>query len=400
MVIQRFRPAFSGQGVQVEELCRALARRGVGSTILAAAPAGDPDSHEHLDGYDVVRLASSRVGDRERRHGWTLRFARRAMARLWRHAASTDLYHVHGLTDALYAAWLVGRARRRPLLMEMTLLGDDDPEAVRDSPLRGARLRYAMYRRCDGYVAMSGAFLPGYRRCGMAEDRLRLIPQGVDTDRFRPLSATDRAAARAQLGIPAGAEILVFVGSLVHRKGIDTLLRAWAGIAAERANSHLLLVGPDSFSDPQSNDDLQSALGALTPAAMARLHRRGRQNDVVAFMQAADVFVFPSRREGFGSVIVEAMACGVPAIVARLPGITDLIFDSDDRADRHGGVIVEQSDAAALQEAVVQLLGDAPRRARLGAAARARAVARFGFETIIDEYLEWYAYLRRADRRP
>lgn len=396
MVIQRFRPAFSGQGVQVEELCRALARRGVNSTILAASPTGDPDSTEALDGYDVVRLAASPAGARERRHGWTVRFARRSLSYLWRHASRTDVLHVHGLTDALYSSLLVGRLRRRPVLMEMTLLGDDDPEAVRDSTLRLSRLRYALYRRCDGYVAMSGAFVPAYRRCGMPEDRLRLIPQGVDVERFRPATPAERAAARASLGLDPEARVLAFAGSLVRRKGIDVLLRAWESIAAATPEAHLLLVGPDAFADAAANDYLRQQLDALSPAAAARLHRLGRCDDVAVPLRAADVFAFPSRREGFGSVLIEAMASGLPAVAARLPGITDLVFGGDPHAaERHGGVILEQEDATGLATQVSRLFLDHDRRSRLGEAARRRAVERFRFDVIVAEYLEWYEHLVR-----
>ena len=79
-------------------------------------------------------------------------------------------------------------------------------------------------------------------------------------------------------------------------------------------------------------------------------------------MQAADVFVFPSRREGFGTVMVEAMACGLPCVVTELPGITDFIFG----ASGERGVIVQQEDDRALAAAVVSVLADPARSARIG----------------------------------
>ena len=115
------------------------------------------------------------------------------------------------------------------------------------------------------------------------------------------------------------------------------------------------------------------------------------RDDAERFLQAADVFLFPSRREGFGTAIIEAMACGLPCVVAELPGITDFIFPKP--PDGAGGVVVPQEDPAALADAALALLA-VPERARaLGAAARARAAERFGIDAVAEQYLSLYAAL-------
>ncbi|MGH7820533.1 MAG: glycosyltransferase family 4 protein, partial [Candidatus Binatia bacterium] len=232
MVVQRFRPDFSGQGVQVEELSKALAARGVETTILAAArhPAVVAEAHR---GYrierlrcDVPGLPRSRLVD----HLWSPVFAARAFLRLLRLREGVDLVHVHALTDALYGARLFGRLRRVPVIFEMTLLGEDDPLSVRASRNLFPAIRYALYRRCDGYVAISPAIARRYEEAGLPVERLRIVPQGVDLRRFSP--PPDRSAIRARLGLPADAPLAVFVGSLIERKGIDLLLAAFARIHA------------------------------------------------------------------------------------------------------------------------------------------------------------------------
>lgn len=391
MVIQRFRPYFSGQGVQLEELSRALARRGVEVTVLTAIRGADAPLFEAGDGYGVRRLRCDRVGGAA--VGGRLRsptFALRAAIDLWSRRREIDLVHVHGVNDALYTAWAFGRALGVPVLLELTLTGADDPAAVRGARSRLAALRTAIYRRLDGYAAISPQLAEAARAGGVPPERLRTIPQGVDLERHRP--SADRAALRRALGFAENGPLLVFLGSLVERKGIDVLLAAFARIHAREPAARLVLVGRDRFADdPAAEAFVRRALGALPATASASVARVGVRDDAERFLQAADLFLFPSRREGFGTAIVEAMACGLPCVVAELPGITDFIFSTP--AGGAEGIVVPQEDPAALANAALDLL-TAPERSRaLGGAARARVAERFGIDAVAEQYLSLYAAL-------
>jgi len=388
MVIQRLRPYFSGQGVQVEELCRELARRD-SEVVIVTAVRGQHQAIEEVDGYRVRRIRSDIPGIRAtatRTRFWAPVFALRNFSYLWRQRRSIDLVHVHTIHDALYTSWAFCRLTRRPILFEMTLLGTDDPVAVRRSRNFLHRLRYAIYRRCDGYVAISSALAESYRSEGMPADHLRIIPQGVDTRRFYP-DGSD-GTVRDALGIPADAPVLVFVGSLIERKGIDVLLAAWREIHRSYPQAHLLLVGKGEFPDDETASRfLAEELATLEPGAAQNLHRVGVVENVETYLQAADVFLFPSRREGFGTVMVEAMACGVPCVVAEMRGITDSIF----AASAEAGVVVPQDDPTALAAATEQLLADPKRAREIGLAGRRRAVQAFSIESVADAYVDFYS---------
>lgn len=399
MVIQRFRPYFSGQGVQVEALCGALARAGVESTIVTArrVAGGPPEGataagYERHDGYEVARLRCDVPGlpfTGRRTRWWTPVFGVRTERWLARHTGAIDLVHVHGLTDGLYGAWRFARRAGAPIVLEMTLLGTDDPVAFAANPNTFQAWRERIYRGCDGYVAMSEALARRYRESGLDPERLTVIPQGVDTRRFAPAAASERAALRARLGLAGAGDgpVCVFVGSLIERKGIDVLLAAWARIAAAQPAARLLVVGKDSFGDdPAAAAFLERALGSLTADARARVLRAGLRDDVAPYLRAADLFLFPSRREGFGTVMIEAMACGLACVVAELPGITDTIFAADGRQ----GLVIAQDAAEALAARTLELLAAPARRAAIGAAARERAVAGFDIDTIAARYVAWY----------
>lgn len=392
MVIQRFRPAFSGQGIQVEELCRALARRGVRSTILTAAAPGAGDEVEECPGYEVRRYQVGPLDARSRSGPWMQHLAWRIGRGLWSMRDTVDVVHVHALTDSLYTSWLVARATGTPIGFEMTLLGTDDPLSVRDSATRFRRARFALYRRCDGYVAMSRAFLNSYAAAGLPPERLEVIPQGVDTRRFSPAREGERAAVRAELGIPASASVVLFAGSLIRRKGLDLLVRAWSGIAASRPDAWLLMVGPDVFADPAAERFVQETLAGIPGELQQRVVRTGTRADLERVMRAADLLAFPTRREGFGTVMLEAMATAIPCVVCRLAGITDLVFGADEPA-AHGGVIVDQEDAAGLEQAMAALVDDPEEARRIGARGRQRARAEFDFDQIAERYIAWYRSL-------
>ncbi len=391
MVIQRFRPYFSGQGVQLEELSRALARRGVEVTVVTAMRDGDAPRAEATDGYRVRRLRCDLLGNAAVvRRLWSPTFAVRAAIDLHSRRREIDLVHVHGVNDALYTSWALGRALGFPVVFELTLMGADDPAAVRAARNHFSALRHAIYRRQDGYVAISPQLAEAARAGGVPAARLRTIPQGVDLERHRP--CVDRAALRRTLGLAEEGPLFVFLGSLVERKGIDVLLAAWERIHARAPAARLVLVGRDRFADDAAAEAfLRRALERLPASAAAGVSRVGVRDDAERFLQAADAFLFPSRREGFGTAIIEAMACGLPCVVAELPGITDFIFPKP--PDGAGGVVVPQEDPAALADAALALLA-VPERARaLGAAARTRAAERFGIDAVAEQYLSLYAAL-------
>ena len=322
-------------------------------------------------------------------------FALRVLAQLLRD--HFDLVHVHATTDGLYTSWLWCRLRHRPVLFEMTLLGADDPMTIMRKRERLSRFRRTLFRRCDGYVAISPALERGYREAALPVQRVRILPQGVDVNKFTPMEGDD--GVRTELGIPPLAPVVIFVGSLIRRKGIDLLLRAWDDIHTSRPDAHLVLVGRNRFrDDPAAETFLGEQMVELPAEASSHVHQLGVRDDVARLLGAADLFIFPSRREGFGTVMIEAMSCGVPCVVADLPGITDFVLGDEPSA----GVIVPQEDPHAIASAATAILDDSARGATMGQDGRNRAVVRFDIDCIADRYVEYYAELigrQGSDRR-
>jgi glycosyltransferase involved in cell wall biosynthesis len=189
----------------------------------------------------------------------------------------------------------------------------------------------------------------------------RTVPSGVPTAELRA-RAPGRAEARRALGLPADAFVVGALGRLVPVKGFDVLVAALPAVAAAVPSALVLLVGDG----PE-----RAALHAQAAACGVgrRLHVTGATAEIAHALAACDVLAAPSRNEGMGRALVEAMALGVPVVAAAVGGIPAVVGDGE------GGRLVPAGDAAALAEALVELGVDDGLRAKLAAAAPARAEA-------------------------
>jgi glycosyltransferase involved in cell wall biosynthesis len=192
-------------------------------------------------------------------------------------------------------------------------------------------------------------------------EQFAIVPSGVPTEALRRAAPT-RADARARLGLPPEAYVVAGVGRFVPIKGFDLLVAALIDVVARVPGAHVLLVG-----DGGERGALEAQARALGVAD--RLHITGTVTDVIGVLAAADVLAAPSRNEGMGRVLVEAMALGLPVVGARVGGIPDVIVDGE------CGLLVPPDDPGALAAALVELGRDGARRSKLGAGARPRAEA-------------------------
>lgn len=186
-----------------------------------------------------------------------------------------------------------------------------------------------------------------------------VIPSGVDLPALRA-QAPPRGEARRRLGVSADCLLLVGVGRMVPIKGFDVLVRALPAIVKEQPAARLCLVG-DGPDGPALEAEAH-ALGVGDRVVLAGAHEH-----VAPFLAAADLLVAPSRNEGLGKSLVEAMALGLPVVATRVGGIPAVV------ADGETGSLVPPDDPAALARAVGALLKDAELRRRAGEAGRRRA---------------------------
>ena len=204
---------------------------------------------------------------------------------------------------------------------------------------------------------------------------ITVVPPGVDTDRFRPLSEEERKAARTQFGLPVDAELIVSISRLVPRKGFDTAIRAVAMLRASRPRLVLAISG--SGRDEQRLRRLATELDAPV-----RFLGRITNDELPRLYGCADVYTMLCRnrwagleQEGFGIVFLEAAACGVPQVAGDSGGAEDAVVN-----EVTGLMVRAADDPREAARAFERLLDDPDLRCRMGDAGRARAVADFGYD--------------------
>jgi glycosyltransferase involved in cell wall biosynthesis len=289
-----------------------------------------------------------------------------ALGRLAR-ATNAALIHANGSRAMIYGG-LAGRSTRRPAIWHVRIAESD---GVTDR---------ALYALATGVIATSQAvarrFRPGARK-------IRLIPNGVDLARFTPRPPSPEL--RAALGVPPSAPVVLSIGRLTAEKGHRHLLEAAAWLERTKPGLHWVIVG-----DGELEHDLRARARHLGLAA--QVHIAGWRDDIPDVLALCDVFVLPSDSEGFGRVLIEAMAMGKVVVATAVGGVPEVV-----RADQTG-ILVAPAAPGQLAAAVRSLLDDPARAARLGAQGRVRAESTFGLAAHVDAVERVYAELLRAGR--
>jgi glycosyltransferase involved in cell wall biosynthesis len=209
-------------------------------------------------------------------------------------------------------------------------------------------------------------------------DRIDVLLNGVDTEKFVPAEPHQRRIARDALGIGENEIAVATVGSLVQVKNHAMLLNSWRRCASNAAPARLLVVG-----DGPLRLSLQD-----TANDSPRVDWLGSRSDVLPVLHAADAFVLPSNYEQMSNALLEAMSCGLPVIATDV-GDNRLIIEHD-----RSGFVVPVNDPIAMAHALQKMIDDPARRRRLGQAARDRVAEHYDFDSTVaryDRYYETYA---------
>jgi glycosyltransferase involved in cell wall biosynthesis len=209
------------------------------------------------------------------------------------------------------------------------------------------------------------------RREGVANDRVSIIHNAIDTTRFTP-SAAHRAAARSRLKIPAEGPVVAGVGRLNPQKNFSLFIEIAGLVAARNGDTRFLIAG----TGPEEAL-LRSKASAL--GLDGRITFAGYVADPRDIYNSCDVLLMPSRFEGLPMTLLEAMAMEVPVVASRLDGIAEVVTDNRD------GFLIRPDDAAAFASTVTALIGDPERRRSVGIAARRKVEEGFSAQRMVSE---------------
>lgn len=308
------------------------------------------------EGVTVTNLNARRLRDVR---------AFRALKQLVRDDA-IDLVHAHLTYSAIWSAFL-SRQTAVPAVASLHVA----PSAMRAvqtsrrqivmTSLRDRLMRFAVNRWSSMVIMVSDALRQTYLAGGgINAAKMRVVHNGIEVERFR----RNRAAARDQLvrelDLPADAPIVVTVSVLRPGKGIDVLLEA----ARSVADAQFVIIG-----DGPKREEWSEA--ARRAGIAERVRWAGYRRDVDAILAGCDLFAHPSVDDAFPTVLLEAMAAGLPIVASRVGGIPEIVEPDVT------GLLVPPNDSHALTTSIVALLSDEPRLMRMSEAARDIAGRRF-----------------------
>ena len=211
-----------------------------------------------------------------------------------------------------------------------------------------------------------------------------VIGNGVDVRRFRP-DVTSRQEVRSALGLPDDAVVAITVARLVKEKGLLELADAAIALASI-TRLHVLVVGQALPSD-RTSVTVELDRHPVAPALGSRWQRLGHRTDVDRLLQAADIFVLPTYREGLPRSVIEAMACGLAVVATDIPACRELVREGET------GLLVPPRDAARLAEAIRLLAGAAELRTMMGQQAREIALEEHDEHKIVTTQLDRFRRL-------
>lgn len=378
-----YSPSFSGAAIQFQKHAKEIVRRGH-SVIVITPNFASLDEVEVVDGIQVVRFWICNRSS----HFKKISFMISSLITLIKLRKDYDILHLHNFDKYYFLPLLVAKLLRKKTLYQITLIGQEPH--VGDDFI--AKLGLALIDRIVGLTAP----IVELTKAGPA----KRIPScqlgyGIDVQRFYPLDKQERLRLKEQLRLPIDKNIICFVGSILERKGVDVLFDTFRIISNLHEDVVLLIVGPDEITkDKVSNPaPYQNFINTIKSKRIewgleSRIVFTGFTDKVEQYLQASDIFVFPSRREGLGAVILEAMAVGLPCIVSHLDGITKTIIDND-----LNGIIVDEFDPSIYASQISRLLSNKELMVSMGESAMDKIISNFTIQRVVDDYIRFYESL-------
>lgn len=375
LLSEKYTPDFGGLAISTGRLARLLAAAGHAVRVFAPTLNLPPSEKRTLpsSGVDVTRFgARKRVDD-------TLADWFELIVEEHRRDPF-DVLHAYFLPQAGFVAAYAGKYLGAPSVV--SIRGNDIERAAFDP----AKFSHVMYALQNASAVTTNASTLARKARAFVERKIFLIPNGIDTELFKPMARNETLAEMLGLGGKTKEErsaVIGFAGELREKKGMRALLPGYAQAAKPRPASLLIVGEVRDGEDKKFFDEFKSANSQLPITVTGPVPHE----DMPAYYALMDVLVHPSLRDGMPNAALEAMACGLPVIATPVGGILDALEDGEN------GVLVNVNDAAALAGKIVELLDDPQKRAGLGQRARETVVEKFGLEAELRANLRVYESL-------
>jgi glycosyltransferase involved in cell wall biosynthesis len=385
-------PIVGGQELFAAQIVQALAARGLRMQVITRQSIPPSASSETIGRVKVRRFApaGNLKGKAWRAVLPILGYLLRLLVVLLKEFRSYDVIIVSGAKLMPMIVVPVCHLTRRKCIVRVESFFELK-EAVSAESVRsmgGAPARFVVgaidatrlffLRRAHAVVAISKEIRAALLQRGIRGDRIQNIPNAVDLEKFAPIGAEEKARLIEKLDLPRDRLLVVFAGRLSRAKGLPMLIEAWPAIIARHPQLCLLVIGSGHISF--DNCEAYVTDFARTHALQDSVKFLGERANMHEYLQAADLFLFPTEYEGFSLALVEAMGCQLPVVVTAVGAAPDLIQNGEN------GFLFAPKNSAAMNSALDTAIAARSRWPQIAAAARA-SVMRFDLSSIADRYL-------------
>ena len=398
LLSEKYTPDIGGLAISTERLARLLTSAGHHVRLFSPSPILLPSAKRTLthSGVSVTRFGPHKRVD-DTLVGWY------ELVVAEHKREPFDVLHAYFLTQAGFVATYAGKYLNIPSVV--SIRGNDIERAAFDP----ARFSHTMYALQNANTVTTNASELVKKAKAFVDREIFLIPNGVDTNHFKPmrknellaealgltrnvilseaknLSSNTRDSSVALNGLPQSDMIPVigFVGELRKKKGLKTLLSAYATVSKRQFVAFLIVGEVRQGEDKQLFDEFRKA----NPNLQIIVTGYFSQKDLPAYYSLIDIFVHPSLRDGMPNAVLEAMACEKAVVATPVGGVLDVVKDGEN------GSIVPANDAESLSRAIIELLSDQALQVRLGKSARETIQKEFTLQKELDLNLNVYKTL-------
>lgn len=390
-----FYPPFTAGGnvKQLSDLASHLADRNVEVTVVARE--GKPGAIPPPDQSGPMRMYYVPPGGDFKGEGWAalwpdLRFVIQVFFLLLRKRATYDILLVNGFRTLALPSAIVARLTGKRCIVRIETPMDLSDTVSPESASRMGRLprlvlagvirglRRTSFALVDELVVFIDLFKTQLERLGVPPRKIICVPNGIDTEKFAPLSADAKRTLRKRLCLPMDKIIFVYTGRICRSKGVLDLLRSWQHLV-HRQNLFLLLVGSGADSHDRCETEAREFMRTHEGACMIT----GTVENVSEYLQASDVFIFLSHFEGFSLSIIEALATGLPSIVTKVGVATEIV-----RHHEVGALVDTEAPLKTILKEIEWLLARRDAWPTMSRAARSTIVERFAMSRIVRQYID------------
>lgn len=386
LLTEKYTPDIGGLAISSERLARLLTSTGYKVRVFSPTGSLPPSEQRTLtsSGAIVTRFGAHKRADDTLVDWFDLIVEEHAREPF-------DVLHAYFLTQAGFIATLAGRYLNIPSVV--SIRGNDVDRAAFDP----ARFSHTMFALQHANVVTANAQESIRKAKAFFDREIILIPNGVDTDHFKPMQRNDALVEslrlegkrkeerelRGKWKVESDGAVIGFVGELREKKGTTSLLSAYAQVSKSRPAALLIVGEVRHGEDSQTFEKIRASI----PESNIIVTGYVSPNDLPAYYSLIDVFVHPSLHDGMPNAILEAMACKKCVIATPVGGTKELIENGKN------GMLVNVNDANALAEKILQLLDDREQRESLGKSAREFVVSKFKPEKELKANLEVYRRL-------